>query len=50
MFLMCKNYKTLTLSGKTACPLCKELKKKTYSYLTNTQRKFKLYPANLRIS
>ena len=41
---MYKNYKTLTLSGKRACPLCKELKK-TYSYLTKTQKKFKLYPA-----
>lgn len=49
MFLMCKNYKTLTLNGKRACLLCKELKK-NISYLTNTQRKFKLYPANLRIS
>lgn len=30
MFLMCKNYKTLTLSGKRACLLCKELKKKHF--------------------
>ena len=30
MFLMAKITKTLTLSGKRACPLCKELKK-TYS-------------------
>ena len=30
MLLMCKNYKTLTLSGKRACPLCKELKKNIF--------------------
>lgn len=39
MFLMFKNYKTLTLSGKRACLLCKELKKKKHFILNKYTKK-----------